>query len=274
MIEDDAWEYPIGGPCGWMWRRAKEKKLAQDFNPNHEPAGSPDSTGGQFSPKESASSAEISIQNYFENKIHTEPPTQSTQKKGKEALTVTGESKNNLPFKTQSEEDEDNKYDEDLEFKFPDHMPPNGLKTLQNNMVIAYRRCQLSKDLSGSALENLYWFASMERTGGPWDYKQGHSELESFGNFHYGVVGTACGFPEELLLRAAGGYQVWSNRSPEDSGHVLSSCLSPIDKDSNNILDPMDKEKTKCAYGDDPKDQNEIKRGIIYARMLGYTQAG
>ncbi|QCE32784.1 hypothetical protein FAI41_03840 [Acetobacteraceae bacterium] len=55
MIEDDVWEYPIGGPCGWMWRRAKEKTLAQDFNPNHLPTGSPDSTGGRFTTEENAS---------------------------------------------------------------------------------------------------------------------------------------------------------------------------------------------------------------------------
>ncbi|QCE32537.1 hypothetical protein FAI41_02500 [Acetobacteraceae bacterium] len=38
-----------------MWRRAKEKTLAQDFNPNHLPTGSPDSTGGRFTTEENAS---------------------------------------------------------------------------------------------------------------------------------------------------------------------------------------------------------------------------
>ncbi|MCF6204186.1 MAG: hypothetical protein L3J59_11045 [Methylococcaceae bacterium] len=40
--------------------------------------------------------------------------------------------------------------------------------------------------------------------GGGWDYKQGGSQFENFGNFNYAAVGIAAGIPAGVLLNAAG----------------------------------------------------------------------
>ena len=57
------------------------------------------------------------------------------------------------------------------------------------------------------------------RNGGPWDYKKGQPQYESFGNFHYGAVGTAAGIPEAVLLRAAGAAQIKAGTSEENFGY-------------------------------------------------------
>jgi hypothetical protein len=49
---------------------------------------------------------------------------------------------------------------------------------------------------------NPFWFRNQVRGGGPWDYKQQHP-----GNFNYGATGKAWGFPDQVLLRAAGSVQ-------------------------------------------------------------------
>ncbi|MFZ5591264.1 MAG: polymorphic toxin type 44 domain-containing protein [Bacillota bacterium] len=68
-------------------------------------------------------------------------------------------------------------------------------------------------------------FASKVRTGGDWDYKQkyGTKKLYTFngkvlsgedmGNMHYGFVGRSATFGKNLLLSAAGAYQIYSGTS-------------------------------------------------------------
>lgn len=100
---------------------------------------------------------------------------------------------------------------------------------------------------SGSA--HLYtWFYTKVRNRGSWDYKQHGAQYESFGNFHYGAVGTAAGIPEAVLLRAAGAAQTVAGTSLADFGKWW--------------LDE--------PYGDDPVDQVWIKAGIDYAKTKGY----
>jgi len=93
-------------------------------------------------------------------------------------------------------------------------------------------------------------FYLAERTGGPWDYKQRDSNFENFGNYHYGYIGTSLGFPEGILLRQAGKNQDKRARKASfgNPGNGLWGGVPP--------------------YGDDPKDQEMIKRGI-YDRLLG-----
>jgi hypothetical protein len=88
------------------------------------------------------------------------------------------------------------------------------------------------------------WFYKMVRTDGEWDYKKdGHLEYETFGNFHYGVVGRAAGIPKWALRRAAG----WANER------------------DNNIIDPSWSHwYLKYPYGDDPRDQVQIEAGMQY----------
>jgi putative RNase toxin 44 of polymorphic toxin system len=78
--------------------------------------------------------------------------------------------------------------------------------------------------------------------GGPWDYKQQGKDNIDFGNFNYGAVGTAFGFSEETLLRAAG----WAQRK-------------------DKTWKPKYGEATGGPpYGDDPRDQEQIRKGIRY----------
>lgn len=87
---------------------------------------------------------------------------------------------------------------------------------------------------------NLEWFRDQFKNKGPWDYKQLGSQYEDFWNFHYGFIGKIAGIPDQLLLRAAGWAQSRAGTSKEEWGEWYG--LSP--------------------YGDDPKDQEQIKKGI------------
>jgi hypothetical protein len=83
-------------------------------------------------------------------------------------------------------------------------------------------------------------FYDLVKTGGPWDYKQlAYPTYEEFGNFHFGATGTAVGFPDWVLKRAAGWAQ--EDSSPH-AGHWY----------------------WEAPYGDDPRDQVQIQRGIEF----------
>ncbi|GEM_PF-3339778 len=88
--------------------------------------------------------------------------------------------------------------------------------------------------------EDAHWFKDHVDSAGPWDFKLIDPAYEEFGNFHYGVVGTALGFDEELLLIEAGNAQKRHN-----PGKVYSDSGPPF-------------------YGDDPSDVYWIRRGIRY----------
>lgn len=90
----------------------------------------------------------------------------------------------------------------------------------------------------------LSWFYSKVKNKGEWDFKQLGRQYADFGNFHYGAVGTAIGFSEGLLLRAAGAAQSIAGTSKEE----------------------FDKWWSESPYGDDPVDQIWIKAGIEYAK--------
>jgi len=57
-------------------------------------------------------------------------------------------------------------------------------------------------------------FINMVKTGGIWDYKQLNPKLyENFGNYHFGYVSAAFGFPQEFAKLGAGAYQIYSGTS-------------------------------------------------------------
>lgn len=92
-----------------------------------------------------------------------------------------------------------------------------------------------------------FWFANQVHTGGPWDYKNqpfpgANTEYRDFGNFNYGFGGSAAGFQDWVLLRAAGLYQMISGTW--EIGFGLPIGFAP--------------------YGDDPHDQQMIRNGIQY----------
>jgi len=89
---------------------------------------------------------------------------------------------------------------------------------------------------------HLFTWVNKVREDGEWDYKTQGREYEEFGNFNYGATGRAVGFSEDTLLRAAGAVQKLTNTSREEWGEPWG----------------------EPPYGDDPSDQEMIKRGVEY----------
>jgi RHS repeat-associated protein len=88
------------------------------------------------------------------------------------------------------------------------------------------------------------WWYNQVRNKGPWDYKQLGSKYQDFGNFNYGATGRALPLPSSILLRGAG----WANTQAQSSRQ--SKWGNWYDR--------------KGSYGDDPADQEWVKKGISY----------
>ena len=52
---------------------------------------------------------------------------------------------------------------------------------------------------SHTTAETLWWFKSMVKSHGPWDYKGQGREYEDLGNWNYGLVGAALGIPDAFF---------------------------------------------------------------------------
>ena len=89
---------------------------------------------------------------------------------------------------------------------------------------------------------NPFWFYNQVRRIGPWNYKKIDPLYTDFGNFNYGATGTAFGFSSQTLQRAAGWAQQQAGTSQSDWGNWYGSY----------------------PHGDDPLDQQWIKRGINF----------
>jgi YD repeat-containing protein len=118
---------------------------------------------------------------------------------------------------------------------------------------------------AGTAGAHANWFYNQVNTNGPWDYKQldkvgdpisGKSIYEPFGNFHYGVVGSAAGFPANTLQRMAG-YNQEENQQKSDGGEHggMASIISDFALGRNGGEYP---------YKDEKADQDQIARGVAY----------
>jgi RHS repeat-associated protein len=82
------------------------------------------------------------------------------------------------------------------------------------------------------------------REHGEWDFKDKYGrKYENYGNFAYGVTGTAQGIPREILLRAAGLVQILTLTSKPN----------------------WDWPWGDSPYGDEPTDQDQIRNGIDWA---------
>jgi RHS repeat-associated protein len=97
---------------------------------------------------------------------------------------------------------------------------------------------------------NLLWFRAQVRNGGPWDYKQYDRGFENFGNYNYGYTGLAMGVSPDFLLQQAGQAQIAAGTSKPGWGNPGTYGLFG----------------GKPPYGDDPNDQEMIKRGIADRR--------
>jgi hypothetical protein len=89
----------------------------------------------------------------------------------------------------------------------------------------------------------LPWFVYQVFPGMAWDFKKDDPKYENYGNLNYGATGTALGLPPGLLDRAAGAVQIIQ-------GHSRPGWSNPFGA---------------APYGDDPKDQYYINKGIAYA---------
>ena len=100
-----------------------------------------------------------------------------------------------------------------------------------------------------SIIWDAFWFKNQVRNHGPWDYKQRGKQYEDFGNFHFGVVGRAFGFPSNILLREAGRAQMEAGTSRPGWGEP-GPRFWPFGGSG--------------SFGDDPADQDMINEGIVF----------
>lgn len=99
--------------------------------------------------------------------------------------------------------------------------------------------------LASAHSPNIFWFHSQVKGGGQWDFKRGgNRQFQDFGNFHYGAVGTAFGFSQNVLLKEAGLNQMTGRNANPAWGNPQSGP----------------------PYGDDPVDQKWIKNGIDFTK--------
>ena len=82
-------------------------------------------------------------------------------------------------------------------------------------------------------------FLGAVRSGGKWDYKTQGEQYEAFGNWHYGWVAAARGWPELVSRMGAGAYQILSGTWRPSFGWFLEPPF----------------------FGDDPRDQAQISGG-------------
>ena len=130
-------------------------------------------------------------------------------------------------------------------------MAPAGVDIYENMRETAIAGKLGSLSVAGGALAAKLFYDQVV-DGGPWDCKRSDGVFESFGNFHYGAVGSASGlFPEYTLLNEPGRYQVGKGRSQAGWGEPSLATSLP---------------GGTPPYGDDPQDQFRIKQGIDFRR--------
>lgn len=105
-------------------------------------------------------------------------------------------------------------------------------------------------------LKSSSWFYDKVRSWGPWDYKRLGDQYQDFGNFNYGATGAAFGFSEDTLLRMAGWAQVQAGTSQSGWGVAANRFQAYFGFGG------------AAPFGDDPRDQEMIKRGIQYYRAM------
>lgn len=101
-------------------------------------------------------------------------------------------------------------------------------------------------------------FRDRVKSGGPWDFKTRDPKYENFGNFHYGAAGSAFGFDSLTLQNEAGIAQQNDPRTKSAGRGLPGPHLWP--------------EKGIPPYGDEPKDNDWIKKGIEYNNQYPFRK--
>jgi hypothetical protein len=102
---------------------------------------------------------------------------------------------------------------------------------------------------------NGFWFYNQVKSRGPWDFKHHFgSQYEDYGNFHYGVVAKAFGFPDPIIYNEAGIAQnIGPTAEPNGRWGRPASRWSYIFPLADEGVPP---------YGDQPRDRYWIARAI------------
>ena len=119
------------------------------------------------------------------------------------------------------------------------------------------------QEMKGRVVDPRAWkeFKDKVQTGGGWDYKTKGNQFESTGNFNYGAAAEAMGIPDAVADRAAGAVQRWEH-SP-----VKQWNAHPLVKEIGQAADAAYHQAVDPAHGDDPRDQENIRRGRVYAKQ-------
>ncbi len=136
-------------------------------------------------------------------------------------------------------------------YGFDGEVPPN--VSLENNIRIALE----FRNSHSNTIDRLTWFNNMVRSNKDhhlpydksWDYKQIDGKYADFGNFNYGAVGIALGLTPEILKWGAGAAQIVSNTGSSKISAIIQASFYK-------------------NYGDNPEDQLQIMKGILYAESL------
>jgi hypothetical protein len=158
-------------------------------------------------------------------------------------LSMNANSQNNIVNRQQTEQNQEKSRNNDLS-KIPQDIfagvpiGPNKKEILIKSNIEGAKR--LKSMWSREPAETLWTFIQFVKSNGIWDYKTQNPDFQDFGNFNYGVVGAAAGFDEKFLLVAAGAYQQIGNTRKFGEGIPF----------------------IKPPYGDEPKDQEQIRKGI------------
>ena len=116
-----------------------------------------------------------------------------------------------------------------------------GNKESVDDIPIAPSFVDIDANIETAKSMNVIEFYNAVRNNGDWDYKQYGKAYEKFGNFNFGVTGSVL-FPSQILKRGAGWAQSRAGTSKKEWGKWF-------------LLPP---------YGDDPRDQEQIQKGIEY----------
>jgi len=110
--------------------------------------------------------------------------------------------------------------------------------------------------IAAAHFPDAWWFRDQVTKGGPWDYKKQSFVLyERFGNFHFGAVARAFGFPLWVALCKAGEAQAADNPGGSDGSGELCKTIGEVPLPFTG----------EAPYGDSSYDAYWIKRGYFWA---------
>lgn len=143
----DEYDYPVGGPCGWMWARKKEKILAQDYNPEEKRIPAGQSGGGEWTQSGSnivaSSSSVTSLKRDAENAAGNVKFAAPTKEDGRNNQSIKAEHFSN-------QQKEDKSYLRDAIYPAPD---------LFDLPVLPIGEWKSLKEAYGFSKETLLWLA-------------------------------------------------------------------------------------------------------------------